>query len=222
MFAHLLPDSDPPPGNRSLQYSQPQLLMQVFEGVISRPGQTSSSRLELTSAEKKKRVVLKRVNLDKSGIRSNFLATGTQARVRGCLHLPPAEGALPPSRAVQGLLFKGQRNPALCLCLCAAEEVDDPFQKSTNHASMTAANKESPLCDGQAATIDGSHSRDQKVVCIQGSLASVIRFCHLGCEPNPPAHCVGSMVQGLVLQGSGTAASRYKGVEGPLRFSLHP
>ena len=141
MFVHLLPDSDPPPGNRSLQYSQPQLLMQVFEGVISRPGQTSSSRLELTSAEKKKRVVLKRVNLDKSGIRSNFLATGTQARVRGCLHLPPAGGALPPSRAGQGLLFKGQRNPALCLCLCAAEEVDDPFQKSTNHASMTAANK---------------------------------------------------------------------------------
>ena len=55
--------------------------LQVFEGVISKPGQTSSSRLELSSSEKKKRVVLKRVNLDKAGIRSNFLATGTQARV---------------------------------------------------------------------------------------------------------------------------------------------
>ena len=71
--------------------------MQVFEGVISRPGQTSSSRLELTSAEKKKRVVLKRVNLDKAGIRSNFLATGTQARVRNLLPQLPVAGALSPS-----------------------------------------------------------------------------------------------------------------------------
>ena len=56
-------------------------VLQVFEGVISKPGQTRASNAQLTPAEKKKRVVLKRVNLDKAGIRSNFLATGTQARV---------------------------------------------------------------------------------------------------------------------------------------------
>ena len=57
--------------------------MQVFEGVIVKPG-TKASAAELSEAEKKNRVVLKRVNLDKQGVRAGFLQSGTQARV-SCL-----------------------------------------------------------------------------------------------------------------------------------------
>ena len=52
----------------------------MFEGVIVKPG-TKASGGELSNSEKKNRVVLKRVNLDKEGVRSNFLLSGTQARV---------------------------------------------------------------------------------------------------------------------------------------------
>ena len=35
---------------------------------------------ELSDADKRRRVVLKRVNLDNAGVRSNFLRSGTMAR----------------------------------------------------------------------------------------------------------------------------------------------
>ena len=78
--------------------------MQVFEGLISKPGTRGSGAVELTASEKKNRVVLKRVNLDKEGVRSNFLLAGTQARVSlatspagttaGCAAAVSAHGAL--------------------------------------------------------------------------------------------------------------------------------
>ena len=55
---------------------------QVFEGVLNRNGERTLSR-ELTPEEKKRRVVLKRVNLDGSELRQNFIRAGTMARVRG-------------------------------------------------------------------------------------------------------------------------------------------
>lgn len=54
---------------------------QVFEAVINKGGERVLSQ-ELTASEKKRRVVLKRVNLDGSGVRTNFLQGGTMARVR--------------------------------------------------------------------------------------------------------------------------------------------
>ena len=49
---------------------------------------------ELSKEDKRRRVVLKRVNLDTSGVRSNFLKSGTMARgaaetgkVRDTLHI---------------------------------------------------------------------------------------------------------------------------------------
>ena len=53
----------------------------MFEGIRNKNGQriTGSS---LSKEEKKRRVVLKRVNLDGSVLRSNFLKAGTMARVR--------------------------------------------------------------------------------------------------------------------------------------------
>ena len=53
----------------------------MFEAVINKGGERVLSQ-ELTASEKKRRVVLKRVNLDGSGVRTNFLQGGTMARVR--------------------------------------------------------------------------------------------------------------------------------------------
>ena len=49
---------------------------QVFEGLR---GERATTR-ELNSEQKKRRVVLKRVNMDGTDIRSNFLAGGTMAK----------------------------------------------------------------------------------------------------------------------------------------------
>lgn len=49
---------------------------QVFEGLR---GERATTR-ELSSEQKKRRVVLKRVNMDGTDIRSNFLAGGTMAK----------------------------------------------------------------------------------------------------------------------------------------------
>lgn len=63
--------------------------LQVFEGLISGPDGTRAIKRELTPQEKKRRVVLKRVNLDMQGVRANFLRSGTMARVsaRACIAL---------------------------------------------------------------------------------------------------------------------------------------
>ena len=53
----------------------------MFEGVRNKKGERASMSRELTREEKKRRVVLKRVNNDSYGMRSNFLRTGTMAQV---------------------------------------------------------------------------------------------------------------------------------------------
>ena len=55
--------------------------LQVYEAVINK-GKERVLTQELSSSEKKRRVVLKRVNLDGSGVRNNFLQGGTMARVK--------------------------------------------------------------------------------------------------------------------------------------------
>lgn len=55
--------------------------MQVFEGVRNKKGVRASPSRELTKGEKKRRVVLKRVNADNLGMRSDFLRSGTMAQV---------------------------------------------------------------------------------------------------------------------------------------------
>jgi hypothetical protein len=62
---------------------------QVYEGVRNIKGARGSLSKELTKEEKKRRVVLKRVNNDNLGMRSDFLRTGTMAQVRGLPPLPP-------------------------------------------------------------------------------------------------------------------------------------
>ncbi len=49
-------------------------------------GQRASVARELSREEKKRRVVLKRVNSDSLGMRSDFLRTGTMAQVVQTLH----------------------------------------------------------------------------------------------------------------------------------------
>jgi serine/threonine protein kinase len=57
---------------------------QVYEGLRNRsPGQPDLSSRELTPEQKSRRVVLKKTNLDKEGIRANFLKAGTMARGAG-------------------------------------------------------------------------------------------------------------------------------------------
>lgn len=51
----------------------------MFEGIKNKNGRRITG--SLTKEEKKRRVVLKRVNLDGSVLRSNFLKAGTMARV---------------------------------------------------------------------------------------------------------------------------------------------
>lgn len=52
----------------------------MFEGIRNKNGRRITGN-QLTKEEKKRRVVLKRVNLDGSVLRSNFLKAGTMARV---------------------------------------------------------------------------------------------------------------------------------------------
>ena len=60
---------------------------QVFEGILNkRDGERIMAR-ELTPEEKKRRVVLKRVNMDGSELRPNFVRSGTMARVGGAAGL---------------------------------------------------------------------------------------------------------------------------------------
>ena len=56
-------------------------MRQVFEGIKNKNGKRIIGN-QLTKEEKKRRVVLKRVNLDGSVLRSNFLKAGTMAKVR--------------------------------------------------------------------------------------------------------------------------------------------
>ena len=58
------------------------IIVQVFEGVRNKKGVRASLSRELTRGEKKRRVVLKRVNTDNLGMRSDFLRSGTMAQVR--------------------------------------------------------------------------------------------------------------------------------------------
>ncbi len=53
---------------------------QVFEGIKNKDGERNRNAM-LTPEEKKRRLVLKRVNLDGAEQRSSFLRAGTMARV---------------------------------------------------------------------------------------------------------------------------------------------
>ncbi|PSC67765.1 putative ubiquitin conjugation factor E4 [Micractinium conductrix] len=53
---------------------------QVFEGLINAKGRPDPLTRELTPAQKKRRVILKKANMDAQGIRTNFLKSGTIAR----------------------------------------------------------------------------------------------------------------------------------------------
>lgn len=59
---------------------------QVYEGVRNKKGVRASR--ELSREEKKRRVVLKRVNNDSLGMRSDFLSTGTMAQVSLGMRVP--------------------------------------------------------------------------------------------------------------------------------------
>ena len=59
-------------------------LPQVFEGIINKNGSRVPVTRELTREEKRRRVVLKRVNRDSLGMRSDFLRAGTMAQVLLC------------------------------------------------------------------------------------------------------------------------------------------
>lgn len=52
----------------------------MFEGITNKNGERNLST-NLTPEEKKRRVVLKRVNMDGAELRQNFLRAGTMARV---------------------------------------------------------------------------------------------------------------------------------------------
>jgi hypothetical protein len=60
----------------------PTLWLKVFEGIRNKNGERLLSTT-LTPEEKKRRLVLKRVNMDGAELRQNFLRAGTMARVRG-------------------------------------------------------------------------------------------------------------------------------------------
>ena len=66
--------------NCKLTLSSPQ----VFEGIINKNGSRVPVTRELTREEKRRRVVLKRVNRDSLGMRSDFLRAGTMAQVLLC------------------------------------------------------------------------------------------------------------------------------------------
>lgn len=52
----------------------------TYEAVRIKDGESLSQRSALSSDQKQRRVVLKRVNLDRSGVRQDFLRTGTMAK----------------------------------------------------------------------------------------------------------------------------------------------
>ena len=54
---------------------------QVYEGVIANKDIDIKKVKQLTSKQKKRRVVLKKVNLDKVEVRADFLRSGTMAKV---------------------------------------------------------------------------------------------------------------------------------------------
>ncbi|KAL4426222.1 hypothetical protein ABPG77_009837 [Micractinium sp. CCAP 211/92] len=53
---------------------------QVFEGLLNANGRPDPLTRELTPEQKKRRVILKKANMDAQGIRTNFLKSGTIAR----------------------------------------------------------------------------------------------------------------------------------------------
>jgi hypothetical protein len=63
--------------------------VQVFEGLKNKDGKRNRNAV-LTPEEKKRRLVLKRVNLDGAEQRSNFLRAGTMARVSHLVVTPDA------------------------------------------------------------------------------------------------------------------------------------
>ena len=54
---------------------------QVYEGIIANKDVDIKKVKQLTSKQKKRRVVLKKVNLDKVEVRADFLRSGTMAKV---------------------------------------------------------------------------------------------------------------------------------------------
>lgn len=54
---------------------------QVYEGIIANKDIDIKKVKQLTSKQKKRRVVLKKVNLDKVEVRADFLKSGTMAKV---------------------------------------------------------------------------------------------------------------------------------------------
>lgn len=54
---------------------------QVYEGVIANKDIELKKVKQLTSKQKKRRVVLKKVNLDRVEVRADFLRSGTMAKV---------------------------------------------------------------------------------------------------------------------------------------------
>ena len=54
---------------------------QVYEGIIANKDIDIKKVKQLTSKQKKRRVVLKKVNLDKVEVRADFLRSGTMAKV---------------------------------------------------------------------------------------------------------------------------------------------
>lgn len=54
----------------------------MYEGVIAAKDVAIKKVRELTTKQKKRRVVLKKVNLDKVEVRADFLRAGTMAKVQ--------------------------------------------------------------------------------------------------------------------------------------------
>ena len=55
----------------------------MYAGLITK-GKSQEQAAELSADEKQRRVVLKRVNLDRVEVRANFLKSGTMAKVSCC------------------------------------------------------------------------------------------------------------------------------------------
>ncbi|GAX81560.1 hypothetical protein CEUSTIGMA_g8988.t1 [Chlamydomonas eustigma] len=79
----------------------------AYEGVQIKPGETIGSKSDLTPEQKKRRVVLKRVNMDKTEDRINFMKGGTMAK-----------GATETGRVESYMCNKIRRNPLAAQC-CA-------------------------------------------------------------------------------------------------------
>lgn len=69
---------------------------------------TRAVKRDLTREEKKRRIVLKRVNLDPEGIRKTFLKSGTMARVR---HVHDATASGRPDRGAAMLIKQSVLRP---------------------------------------------------------------------------------------------------------------